>query len=192
MSWISGDACGILGIPPALGRTLNAEDSARRNLVAVLSYSFWQSRFGGSPDVLGRSILASSGRRFQIVGVAGKGFNGLEPGYLTDVWLPLEIAHGDARDLMNPANDFFGVWGKLRPGITPERLRQALQPVFAAARLAQRRQFEESGIPPGEMPRILHARLKVESSANGHANIVRLQFRQPLWILAVVARTWCC
>jgi predicted permease len=187
MSWISGEAFGILGIPPVLGRTLNAEDSARRNLVAVLGYNFWQSRFGGSPDVLGRSILASSGRRFQIVGVAGKGFNGLEPGYLTDVWLPLEIAHGDARDLMNPAADFLGIWGRLRPGVAPERLRQALQPAFAASRLELRSSFEQGGIPPGEMPRILNAQLKVESSANGHANIVRLQFRQPLWILGIVA-----
>src|SRR3984957_7862304 len=187
MSWISGDACGILGIPPALGRTLNAEDGTHRNLVAVLSYSFWQSRFGGSPDVLGRSILASSGRRFQVVGVARQGFYGLEPGYLTDAWLPLEIAHGDARDLMNPASEFIGVWGKLRPGVAPERLRQVLQPVFAAARLEERPQFEHYGVPSGEMPRILNAQLKVESSANGHANIVRLQFRRPLWILGIVA-----
>ena len=153
----------------------------------MLGYSFWQSRFGGSPDVLGRSISASSGRRFQIVGVAREGFYGLEPGYLTDIWLPLEITHADVKDLMNPAFDFFAVWAKLRPGIAPERLQKVLQPAFAASRLELRRGLEQNGVPPGEMPRILHAQLKVESAANGHANIVRLQFRQPLWILGIVA-----
>ncbi len=187
IGWISGEAFGILGIPPALGRTLNADDGAHRNMVAVLGYGFWQSRFGGSPDVLGRWMQGASGRRFQIVGVARKGFDGLEPGFRTDVWLPLENAVRDANDLQRPDALTFAVWGKLKPGAAPARLRQALQPIFAAGRLAQRRQFEQFGIPPGEMPRILHAQLKVESSANGHANIIRLQFRQPLWILGIVA-----
>jgi len=184
--WISGEAFGALDVPPALGRTLDAEDSKRRNPVAVLGYSFWQSRFGASPDVLGR-WMTWNGRRFQIVGVAQKGFYGLDPGFLTDIWLPIEHLVRDAKDLANPEVYFAGVWGKLKPGAMPDRLRQVLQPVFAASRMERRRSFEHDGIPQGEMPRILNAQLKVESSANGHANIVRLQFRRPLWILGIVA-----
>jgi len=186
MSWISGEAFGVLGIPPAQGRTLNAGDSQRRNPVAMLGYSFWQSRFGASPDVLGR-WMTWNGRRFQIVGVTQKGFYGLDPGFLTDVWLPIENVARDAKDLANPEVYFLGVWGELKPGATPERLRQVLQPVFAGARMELRRSFERDGIPPAEMPRILNAGIKVESAKNGHANIVRLQFQHPLWILSIVA-----
>jgi putative ABC transport system permease protein len=186
ISPISGEAFDALGIPPALGRTVNAEDSKRRNPVTVLGYSFWQSRFGASPDVLGR-WMTWDGRRFQIVGVARKGFYGLDPGFLTDLWLPIEDLARDAKDLANPEVYFLSVWGKLRPGTMPERLQKMLQPAFAATRLELRRSFEREGIPPGEIPRILNAQLKVESSANGHLNIVRFQFRQPLWILGIVA-----
>jgi predicted permease len=186
ISWISGEAFGALGIPPALGRTVNAEDSKRRNPVAMLGYSFWQSRFGASPDVLGRWMTWNGGR-FQIVGVAQKGFYGLDPGFLTDVWLPIENLARDAKYLANPEVYFLSVWGKLKPGATPERLRQVLQPVFAASRAELRHSFEQDGIPQGEMPRILNAGIKVESAKNGHANIIRLQFQHPLWILGIVA-----
>jgi predicted permease len=188
VTWISGDAFGILGVPPALGRTLNSEDGARRNLAAVIGYAFWKTRFGGSPDVLGRWMQqTSTGRRFQIVGVARKGFDGFEPGYLTDVWLPLEDTTPDAKNLAKADFRFFAVCGKLKPGVARERLQQELQPVFAASRVELQPALERSGVPHGEMPRILSAQLKIEPSATGHANIVRRQFQQPLWILGIVA-----
>ena len=185
LNWISGSAFGTLGIPPALGRTLNADDSSQRD-AAVLGYAFWKRRFGGSPDVLGRS-LTSNGRTFRIVGVAAKGFNGLETGFLTDVWLPIESLPGNANSLVDPEVDFLHIWGRLKPGVTPETLREKLQPVFTATRRELARSFETDGVPAGEMPRILGAPLKVVPSGNGRANIVRLQFERPLWILAIVA-----
>src|SRR5580692_10655173 len=71
--WIMGDGFRILGVRPALGRLLTAADDGRN--VAVLSYSFWERRFGSSPATLGRWFLLH-GKEFQIVGITEKGFDG--------------------------------------------------------------------------------------------------------------------
>jgi putative ABC transport system permease protein len=185
LNWISGSAFGALGVPPALGRTLNNDDGLHGDS-AVLGYAFLKRRFGGSPDVLDRAMTAN-GRTFRIAGVAAKGFNGLEPGFLTDIWLPIESMRASVNNLADPSIEFLDIWGRLKPGVTPEALRQKLQPAFTATRRELARGFEAGGIPPGEMPRILTAALKVTPSGTGRANIVRLQFERPLWILGIVA-----
>src|SRR5437879_2476569 len=58
-----------LGVRPRLGRTFTtSEEQAGAHRVAVISSGMWQRRFGGDPDVLGRSI-AVDGEPFSIVGV---------------------------------------------------------------------------------------------------------------------------
>ena len=66
--------------PPALGRYFGpSEDHTPEGAtVAVLGYSYWQTRYGGRADVLGKSI--SVGRRsYTIIGVAPRGFVGMDP-----------------------------------------------------------------------------------------------------------------
>ncbi len=63
---VDADYYKVFGVSPVLGR---AEGGA------VLSYRFWQSRYGGRPDVLGRKIIVK-GIPFSIVGVTPEGFNG--------------------------------------------------------------------------------------------------------------------
>ncbi len=99
VNWISGQAFGIIGVPPALGRTLNTSDEGQSD-AAVLGYDFWKRRFGGSPDVLG-NVMRTNGRVFRIVGVTREGFSGFEPGFLTDIWLPLESNRKGAFGLGN-------------------------------------------------------------------------------------------
>jgi hypothetical protein len=53
----------------------------------VISYGFWQSRFGGDQSVLGKEIRLN-GSDFKIVGVAPAEFQGVSPGYPNDVWIP--------------------------------------------------------------------------------------------------------
>jgi hypothetical protein len=69
---VNGNYFGVLGVPAAIGRTFTEADDRRGcgedGHIAVISHSFWQSHYGGSPDVLGKS-LALDGRQFTIVGV---------------------------------------------------------------------------------------------------------------------------
>jgi predicted permease len=65
---VSANFFTVLGIAPVIGRTFSPGDSKPGEDLAVLSYSYWQSRFGGSPDVLGKN-LSFNNRTAQIIGV---------------------------------------------------------------------------------------------------------------------------
>src|SRR5438128_1945833 len=58
--WVSGEFFRVLGVPPLLGRTFNAADerwgAGPNGAVAVISHRFWQSRFQGDPQVVGRTV----------------------------------------------------------------------------------------------------------------------------------------
>ena len=86
---VSGDFFRTMGLKAAIGRLLNAaDDTPSAAPVTVLNYGYWQSAFGGSRDVIGRTIELNS-IPFTIVGVAEPRFTGITPGSDYDVWLPL-------------------------------------------------------------------------------------------------------
>jgi predicted permease len=80
----------VLDVSPALGRLLPAgrdgADSA--DTVAVLSFAYWQRRFGASPDVVG-STVAINGASFTIIGIASHDFAGVWLETPVDIWAPL-------------------------------------------------------------------------------------------------------
>jgi predicted permease len=95
---VSGDFFRTMGVQAAAGRVLQAaDDNPAAAPVAVLNYGYWQSAFGGSPAVIGRTIELN-GVPFAIVGVAEPRFTGITPGSDYDVWLPLS----DAQRITNP------------------------------------------------------------------------------------------
>jgi putative ABC transport system permease protein len=84
----------VVRTPPEIGRTLLPEDSQTgKDVVAVISHRYWQSRFGGDPSVIGKNVLLD-GRSYSIVGVMPAGF--MYPAD-TDVWSPLVIAGSTVR-----------------------------------------------------------------------------------------------
>lgn len=74
----------VLGVKPAVGRLLGSGDGQ----VAVVSYSMWHERFGGTPDIAGSRIVLN-GVPFTIVGVASSGFRGTAVDESFDVWVPI-------------------------------------------------------------------------------------------------------
>ena len=89
---VSGDFFRTMGLKAATGRLLDAtDDKPSAAPVAVLNYGYWQSAFGGSRDVIGRTIELNN-VPFTIVGVAEQRFTGITPGSDYDVWLPLSDA----------------------------------------------------------------------------------------------------
>ena len=75
--WVSGEYFNGLGVRPILGRTFAAEDDRRgggsNGPVAVIGYGFWQRRFGGAADVIGRTLILER-VPFTIVGSWGRDF----------------------------------------------------------------------------------------------------------------------
>jgi predicted permease len=124
-SLVSGSYQTVLGLRPALGRGINEADLApAAPPVAVLDYSYWQSRFGGDGAVLGRVIQVNH-LPVTVVGVEAKGFQGLEVGFTPDVYLPMSLVErGVMQGWRNPPrlsdNSYWWVEvvGRLRPGRT--------------------------------------------------------------------------
>jgi predicted permease len=86
---VSGDFFRTTGLRAAIGRLFEAtDDSPSAAPVAVLNYGYWQSAFGGSRDVVGRTIELNK-VPFTIIGVAEQRFTGITPGSDYDLWLPL-------------------------------------------------------------------------------------------------------
>ncbi|MEP7271981.1 MAG: ABC transporter permease, partial [Acidobacteriota bacterium] len=80
----------MLGVQPAQGRTFAAgEDEVGKNHVVVLSHSFWQRRFGGSPGTL-NSTITLNGEGHTVIGIMPPTFEfGRELGQVVDVWAPI-------------------------------------------------------------------------------------------------------
>ena len=89
---VSGNYYVGLGVQPAVGRVLNDEDDkAGASPVAVLSYRYWQKRFGGNNAVVGKQINLNN-LPFTIVGVSSPGFDGtMGVGTSQDVTIPIAI-----------------------------------------------------------------------------------------------------
>jgi predicted permease len=90
---VSDNYFSSLGIVPALGRFLRADEVSRPGAspVVVISHDYWQTRFGGNVDALGKTIRIN-GTRLSIVGVAPRSFKGTVMRLSFDFWMPATMA----------------------------------------------------------------------------------------------------
>jgi hypothetical protein len=133
---VSGSYFPVLGVGAAVGRVLGEEDDRLPggHPVAVLSHGFWSSRYASDPGAVGRSIVVN-GRAYTVVGVARAGFEGIELGRPTQVFVPMamkaQITPGwNALD--ERLRRWVRVFGRLRPGVSSEQSRAALDQLFRA------------------------------------------------------------
>jgi putative ABC transport system permease protein len=105
----------ILAVAPILGRSFQpSEDRPGTAPVAIITHELWQRRFGGSPDVVGKTLFLDN-RASEIVGVLPRGFSFVTFPSKTDVWLPLGADPFDGRRFARGARSM-GVLGRLRAG----------------------------------------------------------------------------
>ena len=139
---VSGDFFSGLGVRLQRGRGFREEDEKDHAPLAVISNGYWTRRFGRNPDVLGTTLYVN-GVGLTIIGVAARGFEGLEAGRSTDFWIPLQ-SRPELNAWGNPLDDgktymANATWwclrliGRLRPGVTKAQAVAEMQPVFQAA-----------------------------------------------------------
>jgi len=87
---VSGDFFSALGVRPIIGRAFLADEDATpgAKLVTVLGYGLWQTRYGGDPGLVGRTV-SLNGQAFTAVGIAPKGFRGTNAIGGPTLWVPL-------------------------------------------------------------------------------------------------------
>jgi predicted permease len=135
---VSGNYFDVLSLQPAMGRLFVAGDDTvpDSNPILVLSFSYWQRRFGANPEILNQTILVN-GHPFAVVGVAPPGFHSVVVGDTPDVFVPMtmqaEIMAG-RKDLDDHHASWLNIIGKLKPGVSREQAEAGIAPLWYALR----------------------------------------------------------
>ena len=132
---VSGNYFAVLGLTPAAGRLFAADDDVKPNgaPVAVLGYDYWQRRFSGNRDVIGQAVIVN-GHPLTVVGVAPRGFYGLELLTPAEVFVPLTMLPQVGPPWLKLEGRRFRwvqVFGRLAGGATIDTLRARLDPLYA-------------------------------------------------------------
>ncbi len=122
---VTTDLFALVGASAALGRVFGPdEDDPGRRGVVILTYTFWQAKFGGDSAILGRT-LTFNGEPYSVIGVMPQGFRALSEhrsGYTISFFMPAAFdaaaAGGTQRSI--------GAVGRLRPDASIERAREEL------------------------------------------------------------------
>ncbi len=117
---------GALGVRPAIGRLIGAEDvhMGSHSPVAVISWSFWKSRFGLDPEIIGKKIVVGD-TPLTIIGVAQRGFYGVSEHAEQAIWFPLSLGPSPGVS--------FGLLGRLKPGVSIDEARTEMTVLFQTA-----------------------------------------------------------
>jgi predicted permease len=189
---VSGNYFPLLGITAAAGRVFDANDDLRPGAtpVAVLSYGYWRSRFARDPNIVGSRLLVNN-YPLTVVGIAQPGFDGLEPGLPTQIFVPVMMTQAlfpnrDFTNMFNPRLRWVNVYGRLQPGMTPERARAGLQPLFHSILQAEMLQAGFANATPSDREQFLKLWLDVTPGGQGNS-VLRRQYEKPLWVLMGVS-----
>jgi len=183
---VSGSYFPLLGLRPALGRLLGPVDdqAAGGALVAVLSHSYWRTRFDESPSVLNDTLIVN-GQPLTIVGVAPRGFDGTTLGSKPEVFVPITM-----REVMEPIfNKAFEnrrsywayLFARLKPGISIAQARTAINLPYRAM-LTDVEAPLQKGMSEKTMALFKARQITVEDGTRGQSSLHR-EAKAPLILL---------
>ena len=185
--YVSGRYFEALRVRPLVGRSFTVDDDRRGGgpdgPVAVIGYAFWQRRFGGSSDVIGRTQTIDR-VPFTIVGVMPPDFFGTDVGSRSDVFLPIgtePLLRGRDSQLDRATTSSLLVMARLKDGQTVAAADQALrgvQPHIREATMPATARAEARA-------RYLATPFGVQSAADG-TSAMRALYRQPILAIMTV------
>ncbi len=155
---VSANFFTVLGVGADRGRVfIPSEDVGElAHPVAVLSYASWQRRFGGAPDVVGKSVIVN-GNAYTVIGVAPRDFRGVLPLVTPELWVPLaqlaQVNPAMPKAMEMRGENSFNVIARLAPGVTMDRARSRMRTLSAELKADLPKDYEKSGIelvPQGE------------------------------------------
>ncbi len=144
--YVSGNYFSALGLKPSLGRLFlpGEGEHAGAEAEVVLGYSYWQKRFGGASNVIGKQVLVD-GKPATIIGVAQQQFRGTSFALNIDAYLPMSTTGIQDPSLWTSRDDRqWIVMGRLKPGVSFAQAQSSVN--LIAARLASAYPASEKGI----------------------------------------------
>ena len=137
---VSGNYFSMLGLEAVRGRTFAPDEGwvPGKDPLMVLSYKYWQKRFGGDPAIIGQTVLVNQ-HPFTIIGVAPEAYRGAYYFIEPDFYIPLTtmglLDPTQADDLNKRSAAYLRALGRLQPGVSPAQAMAAAEPLDR--RLAQ-------------------------------------------------------
>jgi macrolide transport system ATP-binding/permease protein len=174
--YVTGDFFSGIALSPSAGRLLIADDDrAAAPPAAVLSDGYASRRFGDAANALGRQIQINN-LSFTVVGVAPPGFEGIDPGVSTSVYLPMQTLRLLERNVdprfVDPNYYWAGVMGRRREGVTRQQAEAALAGPFAQWVASTAKGEEHANLPI----------LRLDDGAGG-LDTLRRKYSKPLYLL---------
>ena len=161
--YVPGNYFPLLGLKPAIGRLIGPEDAPAT--VAVVSWSYWKTRFHLDPAILGRQIVVQD-KPVTIIGVTPREFFGVLVGSRTDVWLPRSAEMG------------MQLFGRLQPGVTLQQARAEMAVLYRFTMEEHARIFSN--------PLAWQTHVEVEPAGAGLARMRDLYAKPLVLLMAVV------
>jgi predicted permease len=188
--FVSGSYFSVLGLRPALGRLIGPEDDRveGEGQVAVLSYAYWQTRFGSDPHALNEKLVIN-GQPITIVGVAPRGFTGTTLGAQPQVFVPLTMStlqfpaarEDGLKRMQNRRNYWIYLFARLKPGVSLERAQSAINVPFHAI-INDVEAPLQKGMSDQTLAKFRAKRVILEPGAHGQTS-VSTEARAPLTLL---------
>jgi putative ABC transport system permease protein len=181
---VSGSYFQVLGLNPAAGRLLTPDDDRApgESHVIVLGYTYWQTRFGGDPAVVGQPLIVN-GQTMTIVGVAPKGFEGTTIGVKPKVYAPITMRGFSqlSKAFDNRRNYWTYLFARLKPGVSIEQARTAMATPYHTIINDVEVPLQQN-MSPQTMARFQAKPILLEPGSRGQSNVTR-EARAPLTLL---------
>jgi predicted permease len=183
---VTGSYFPVLDVRPLLGRLLDDSDDQQPNAhpVVVVSAAFWKNRLGGRADIVGMKV-AINRHPMTVVGVADPQFHGIDWANVTAIWLTTMMKREATPEfdwLFDRRGKWLHVFGRLKPGATPEAARAHLQPWFKAMLQTDTARDDWPQVTENQRQRYLASTLDVLPAARGRSDL-RRQLERPLLVL---------
>jgi predicted permease len=174
---VSGNYFDVLGVRPYAGRLLTQDDDRNPGAhpVAVISYAFWERRFGKDRSIIGKTILANE-HAVTVLGVTPPGFYGLSLGYTPDVWAPLMMTPVfnplPPTRLVKRGHQWLGLMARRKDGVSAEQAQASLSVLYHQIREADAQQLGEK-INAREKDRFLARQIVLQPGGQGSQSLQR-------------------
>ena len=186
---VSGTYFPVLGVGAAIGRTFTPNDDRLPggHPLAVLSYSFWQTRFASDPSILGKSLVIN-GHNMTVIGVAQPGFDGVELGHASKVFVPI-MMKAQMTPLWDAMKDrrwrWVNAFGRLAPGVTRQQAKAALQPFMHSLLEMEVKEPAFRNASSYDKQQFLKSWIDLLPGSQGRSYL-RQALTTPLWVLMAI------
>ena len=162
---VGGTFFQALGVRPAAGRLIGPEDvqMGDHSPVAVISWSFWKSRFDLDPEIIGKRIIVDDSA-LTIIGVTQDGFYGISEHARQDIWWPISLGPS--------AGVWYGLLGRLKSGVSMEQAQAEMAVLFQTVVNA-----------PDANPFMRRMKFRIQPARNGVTTPLSQMLSTPLTVL---------